>query len=96
MQCTRHLNLNFFVFLTSYRNTIINHSARIFSLSYFLIVLKTKVVLILLSCSILSTANESQEQTLIDGISALMIFCKSPELKAQGEIYKATKIIIMN
>ncbi|XP_067018389.1 uncharacterized protein [Acropora muricata] len=35
-------------------------------------------------CSILSTANESQEQTLIDGISALMIFCKSPELKAQA------------
>ena len=36
-QCTRHLNLNFFVFLSSYRNTIINQSARVFSLSYFLI-----------------------------------------------------------
>ena len=36
--------------------------------------------------SILSTVNESQEQTLIDGISALMIFCKSPELKAQGQL----------
>ena len=35
-QCTRHLNLNFFVFLSSYRNTIINQSARVFSLSYFL------------------------------------------------------------
>ncbi|CAH3018374.1 unnamed protein product [Porites evermanni] len=36
-------------------------------------------------CSILSTVNESQEQTLIYGISALMIFCKrSPELKAQA------------
>ena len=35
-QCTCHLNLNFFVFLSSYRNTIINQSARIFSLSYFL------------------------------------------------------------
>lgn len=35
-------------------------------------------------CSILSTVSESQEQTLIDGISALMIFCKSPELKAQA------------
>ena len=35
-QCTRHLNLNFFVFLSSYRNTIINQSACIFSLSYFL------------------------------------------------------------
>jgi len=38
--------------------------------------------------SILSTVNESQEQTLIDGISALMIFCKSPELKAQGQFNK--------
>ena len=37
-QCTHHLNLNFFVFLSSYRNTIINQSARVFSLSYFLIV----------------------------------------------------------
>ena len=37
-QCTRHLNLNFFVFLSSYRNTIINQSARVFSLSYFLMV----------------------------------------------------------
>ena len=35
-QCTRHLNLNFFVFLSSYRNTIINQSAHVFSLSYFL------------------------------------------------------------
>ncbi|XP_068689022.1 uncharacterized protein [Montipora foliosa] len=35
-------------------------------------------------CSILSTVSESQEQTLIDGISALMIFCKSPELKTQA------------
>ena len=35
-QYTRHLNLNFFVFLSSYRNTIINQSARVFSLSYFL------------------------------------------------------------
>ena len=33
---TRHLNLNFFVFLSSYRNTIINQSAPVFSLSYFL------------------------------------------------------------
>ena len=33
-QYTRHLN--FFVFLSSYRNTIINQSARVFSLSYFL------------------------------------------------------------
>ena len=39
--------------------------------------------------SILSTVNESQEQTLIDGISALMIFCKSPELKAQGQVHVA-------
>ena len=31
-QCTRHLNLNLFVFLSSYRNTIINQSARVFSL----------------------------------------------------------------
>ena len=36
MQCTRHLNLNFFVFPSSYRNTGINQSARVFSLSYFL------------------------------------------------------------
>ena len=36
MQYTRHLNLNFFAFLSSYRNTIINQSACIFSLSYFL------------------------------------------------------------
>ena len=35
-QYTLHLNLNFFVFLSSYRNTIINQSARVFSLSYFL------------------------------------------------------------
>ena len=35
-QYTRHLNLNFFVLLSSYRNTIINQSARVFSLSYFL------------------------------------------------------------
>ena len=35
-QCTRHLNLNCFVFLSSYRNTIINQSAHVFSLSYFL------------------------------------------------------------
>ena len=34
-QYTRHLNLNF-VFLSSYRNTIINQSARVFSWSYFL------------------------------------------------------------
>ena len=33
----RHLNLNFFVLLSSYRNTIINESARVFSSSYFLI-----------------------------------------------------------
>ena len=36
-QCTRHLNLNCFVFLSSYRNTIINQSARVFSWGYFLI-----------------------------------------------------------
>ena len=36
MQYTRHSNLNFFVFLLSYRNTIINQSACLFSLSYFL------------------------------------------------------------
>ena len=35
-QYKRHLNLNFFVFLSSYRNTLINQSARAFSLSYFL------------------------------------------------------------
>ena len=35
-QCTCHLNLNFFVFLPSYRNTIIKQSAHVFSLSYFL------------------------------------------------------------
>ena len=36
-QYTRHLNLNFFVnFLSSYRNSIINQSAHVFSLSYFL------------------------------------------------------------
>ena len=40
-QCTRHLNLNF-VFLSSYRNTIINQSARVFSLSYFLILFKDR------------------------------------------------------
>ncbi|XP_072051017.1 uncharacterized protein [Amphiura filiformis] len=34
-------------------------------------------------CSLLSTANENQEQLLIDGISILMIFCKSPGLKAK-------------
>ena len=38
-QYTRHLNLNFFVLLLSYRNTIINQSARVFSLSYFLIII---------------------------------------------------------
>ena len=37
-QCTRHLNLNFFVFLSIYGNMIINQSARVFSLSYFLII----------------------------------------------------------
>ena len=36
-QFTRHLNLNFFVFLSSYGNTIINQSARVIFLSYFLI-----------------------------------------------------------
>ena len=36
-QCTRHLNLNFFLSPSSYRNTIINQSAHVFSLSYFLI-----------------------------------------------------------
>ena len=36
--------------------------------------------------------NESQEQTLLDGISALMIFCKSPELKPQGQL--EDKIVI--
>ena len=36
-QYTRHLNLNFFVFLSSYRDKIINQSARLFSFSYFLI-----------------------------------------------------------
>ncbi|KAK3749912.1 hypothetical protein QZH41_017358, partial [Actinostola sp. cb2023] len=35
-------------------------------------------------CSILSSTNESQEKTLQDGISALMIFCKSEDLKAQA------------
>ena len=35
-QCTHHLNLNFSVFLSSYRNTIINQSVHVFSLSYFL------------------------------------------------------------
>ena len=44
-------------------------------------------MLFIVYCSILSTVNENQEQTLIDGISALMIFCKSPELKAQGQLY---------
>ena len=38
-QYTRHLNLNFFVLLLSYRNTIINQSACVFSLSYFLIII---------------------------------------------------------
>ena len=37
-QCTCHLDLNFLVFLSSYRNTIINQSAHVFSLSYFPIV----------------------------------------------------------
>ena len=37
-QYMRHLNLNFFVFLSSYRNTIINQSACVFSLSHFLII----------------------------------------------------------
>ena len=36
IQCTCHLNLNFLVFLSSYRNTIIYQSACVFSLSYFL------------------------------------------------------------
>ena len=49
MQYTCHLNLNFFVFLLSYRNTIINQSACLFSLSYFL---KTSEGV--LSCWILS------------------------------------------
>ena len=35
-------------------------------------------------CSLLSAVDESQEHTLIDAISALMLFCKSDELKAQG------------
>ena len=35
-QCTHLLNLNFFVFLSSYRSMIINQSAHIFSLRYFL------------------------------------------------------------
>ena len=37
--------------------------------------------------------NESQEQTLIDGISALMIFCKSPELRAQGQLGEVFNLV---
>lgn len=37
--------------------------------------------------SILSSTNESHEKTLLDGISALMIFCKSEELQAQGRAF---------
>ncbi|XP_048579493.1 vacuolar protein 8 isoform X3 [Nematostella vectensis] len=50
-------------------------------------------------CSILSSASESQEQTLINGISALMIFCKSEELKAQaladGALYPVLSLCAM-
>ncbi|XP_065051903.1 uncharacterized protein LOC135681381 isoform X2 [Rhopilema esculentum] len=35
-------------------------------------------------CSMLSAVDESQEKTLIDAVSALMIFCKSDDLKAQA------------
>eukprot|EP00794_Sanderia_malayensis_P017750 gene17750-19524_t len=35
-------------------------------------------------CSLLTSADASQEQTLIDGVSALMLFCKSTEFKAQA------------
>ncbi|XP_033127379.1 zinc finger FYVE domain-containing protein 26-like [Anneissia japonica] len=35
-------------------------------------------------CSLLSSANENQEQLIIDGISTLMIFCKAPYLKAKA------------
>ena len=44
-------------------------------------------------CSILSTSGESQERTLIDGISALMIFCKLPELKAQGAVHACLHVL---
>ena len=39
---------------------------------------------LMLFYSLLSAVDESQENTLVDAISALMIFCKSDELKAQG------------
>ncbi|XP_048256705.1 vacuolar protein 8-like isoform X2 [Haliotis rufescens] len=35
-------------------------------------------------CSILSRLREAEEQILTDGISSLMIFCKSPELKKKA------------
>ena len=43
-QYTSHLNLNFFLFLSSYRNMIINQSVHVFSLSYFLIRNKTHLL----------------------------------------------------
>ena len=64
-QCTHHLNLNFFVFLSSYRNTIINQSARIFSLSYFLIFIRKITWLLLRKFSLFyQIKQESKSEAL--------------------------------
>ena len=39
--------------------------------------------------------DESQESTLIDAISALMIFSKSDDLKAQGSILVAMLVLVI-
>jgi len=44
--------------------------------------------------SLLSAVDESQENTMVDAISALMIFCKSDELKAQAVAEGALQPVI--
>ncbi|XP_071952675.1 uncharacterized protein [Antedon mediterranea] len=51
-------------------------------------------------CSLLSSANENQEQLIIEGISTLMIFCKAPDTKAkaitQGVLQPVLSLCSMN
>ena len=35
-------------------------------------------------CRVLASVGDTEEDTLCDGISALMVFCKAQELKTKG------------
>lgn len=55
---------------------------------------KTYVSFLVLHCSILTKANMSYEQTLVEGISTLKIFCRLPELKSKGIINVTSQIFL--